>query len=148
MPCQYKGKIHLEGEDYCKIHARLNDNSQEECPICYERMRTDSGDDVCKLGCAHRFHTKCLRPWLERRQVSCPMCRRNIDERQVHAIAPNVPQLEPFGFLIMDNLNVIHTLEDAASFHAMRAVVEAQARAHYEPLNVTLYAPFRLTLRY
>ncbi|EXB58572.1 E3 ubiquitin-protein ligase RING1-like protein [Morus notabilis] len=44
----------------------------EECVICREEMR--EGRDVCGLPCQHKFHWRCVLPWLRRRNT-CPCCR-------------------------------------------------------------------------
>ncbi|XP_057968337.1 probable E3 ubiquitin-protein ligase RHY1A [Malania oleifera] len=48
---------------------------QEECAVCLERFRP--GDTLVHPPCAHRFHCKCLAPWLETNS-HCPCCRMEI----------------------------------------------------------------------
>ncbi|XP_050216763.1 probable E3 ubiquitin-protein ligase RHY1A [Mercurialis annua] len=48
---------------------------QDECTICLERFK--SGETLVHLPCAHKFHCKCLVPWLET-SVHCPCCRLEI----------------------------------------------------------------------
>ncbi|KAL2945149.1 E3 ubiquitin-protein ligase SGR9 amyloplastic [Bienertia sinuspersici] len=43
-----------------------------ECVICKEEMK--EGRDVCELPCEHKFHWKCVLPWLSKRNT-CPCCR-------------------------------------------------------------------------
>ncbi|KNA22040.1 hypothetical protein SOVF_037690 [Spinacia oleracea] len=43
-----------------------------ECVICKEEM--SQGRDVCELPCQHKFHWKCVLPWLSKRNT-CPCCR-------------------------------------------------------------------------
>ncbi|CAI9754720.1 unnamed protein product [Fraxinus pennsylvanica] len=45
---------------------------QEECAVCLEHFM--AGDTLMQLPCAHRFHSKCLVPWLES-NAHCPCCR-------------------------------------------------------------------------
>ncbi|XP_065851313.1 probable E3 ubiquitin-protein ligase RHY1A [Euphorbia lathyris] len=54
--------------------AKLNwkASEQEECSICLERFKTD--DTLVHLPCAHKFHCKCLIPWLQN-NAHCPCCR-------------------------------------------------------------------------
>ncbi|KAJ0030163.1 hypothetical protein Pint_14708 [Pistacia integerrima] len=47
-------------------------SEQEECAICLERFKT--GETLVHLPCAHRFHGRCLVPWLEA-NAHCPCCR-------------------------------------------------------------------------
>ncbi|XP_074281228.1 uncharacterized protein LOC141606112 [Silene latifolia] len=48
---------------------------QEECTICLDEFKV--GDNLVNLGCAHRFHSKCLVPWVET-NAHCPCCRMSI----------------------------------------------------------------------
>ncbi|KAL2482747.1 RING/U-box superfamily protein [Forsythia ovata] len=48
---------------------------QEECAVCLEHFM--AGDTLMQLPCAHRFHSKCLVPWLEN-NAQCPCCRLEI----------------------------------------------------------------------
>jgi hypothetical protein len=46
---------------------------QQDCAICLECVgATDATTTVCE----HKFHTKCLTPWL-REHDTCPTCRRS-----------------------------------------------------------------------
>ena len=49
-----------------------------QCAICCEAF--DDEDEVTELKCdkRHIFHTKCLKPWLEK-ELSCPICRAKIE---------------------------------------------------------------------
>ncbi|KAJ4709677.1 RING/U-box superfamily protein [Melia azedarach] len=48
---------------------------QEECAICLDRFKI--GETLLHLPCAHRFHARCLVPWLEN-NAHCPCCRMEI----------------------------------------------------------------------
>ncbi|OVA12900.1 zinc finger protein [Macleaya cordata] len=50
-------------------------SNQEECAVCLERF--ESGEPLVNLPCAHRFHSRCLVPWLET-NAHCPCCRLGI----------------------------------------------------------------------
>ncbi|KAI6679209.1 hypothetical protein NL676_033090 [Syzygium grande] len=45
---------------------------QEECAVCLDSFR--AGETLIHLPCAHRFHSRCLVPWLESHS-QCPCCR-------------------------------------------------------------------------
>lgn len=49
---------------------------QEECAICLERFKV--GATLVHLPCAHRFHARCLLPWLATNAHNCPCCRMQI----------------------------------------------------------------------
>ncbi|KAJ4836882.1 hypothetical protein Tsubulata_015781 [Turnera subulata] len=48
---------------------------QDECTICLEQF--NSGETLVHLPCAHRYHPRCLVPWLEN-NAHCPCCRMEI----------------------------------------------------------------------
>ncbi|KAF1001679.1 uncharacterized protein LOC141713617 [Apium graveolens] len=50
-------------------------SDQEECAVCLEHFK--SSEDLSFLPCAHRFHSKCLLPWLQE-NAHCPCCRNPI----------------------------------------------------------------------
>ena len=57
---------------------KLSAGSKEDrnqCGICLEDFHPDSV--LYDLGCSHRFHIDCLRPWFARSH-NCPMCRSNM----------------------------------------------------------------------
>lgn len=47
-------------------------SEQDECAVCLEQYKL--GDKLMHLPCAHRFHSRCLIPWLDKNQ-HCPCCR-------------------------------------------------------------------------
>ncbi|KAI4377305.1 hypothetical protein MLD38_014957 [Melastoma candidum] len=54
-----------------------NSTEQDECAVCIERFRI--GENLVNLRCEHKFHTRCLVPWLENNN-HCPCCRTDIVE--------------------------------------------------------------------
>ncbi|XP_020206833.1 probable E3 ubiquitin-protein ligase RHY1A isoform X2 [Cajanus cajan] len=50
-------------------------SEQEDCAVCLESFRV--GETLIHLPCAHRFHDRCLKPWLKNNS-HCPCCRTNI----------------------------------------------------------------------
>ncbi|CAI0388676.1 unnamed protein product [Linum tenue] len=58
-----------------KAAATKTAAEQEECTICLDLFR--AGDHLVHLPCAHRFHSKCLLPWLVT-NAHCPCCRMEI----------------------------------------------------------------------
>lgn len=45
-----------------------------ECPICLCELGSKCRKTV--TGCGHLFHSRCLRGWVRREPLTCPMCRR------------------------------------------------------------------------
>ncbi|KAK6248280.1 hypothetical protein QUC31_019845 [Theobroma cacao] len=58
---------------WAKLSWKASD--QEECAICLERFK--AGETLVHLPCAHRFHSRCLIPWVEN-NAHCPCCRMGI----------------------------------------------------------------------
>ncbi|XP_075098239.1 uncharacterized protein LOC142175422 [Nicotiana tabacum] len=54
---------------------RWKSSEQDECAICLDKFRMR--DNLMQLPCAHKFHSKCLVPWLESNS-HCPCCRMEI----------------------------------------------------------------------
>lgn len=50
-------------------------SEQEECAVCLDHFKV--GENLVNLPCAHRFHSKCLLPWLQT-NAHCPCCRITI----------------------------------------------------------------------
>ncbi|KAJ7942538.1 RING/U-box superfamily protein [Quillaja saponaria] len=50
-------------------------SEQDDCAVCLESFKV--GDTLMHLPCAHRFHLRCLEPWLEN-NAHCPCCRMGI----------------------------------------------------------------------
>lgn len=50
-------------------------SEQEDCAVCLESFKV--GETLVNLPCAHRFHERCLKPWLENNS-HCPCCRTTI----------------------------------------------------------------------
>ena len=61
-PCTYKAK--RDGK--CLVHWK----DVPDCPICYSNDGT-----MVKLACNHLFHEDCIKQWLERNNLTCPICR-------------------------------------------------------------------------
>ncbi|KAK4342897.1 hypothetical protein RND71_038713 [Anisodus tanguticus] len=50
----------------------LKDLMDETCPVCYEEFKDEN--EVITTYCSHAFHTRCLLPWLSKKNT-CPTCR-------------------------------------------------------------------------
>jgi hypothetical protein len=50
-------------------------SEQDECAVCLEQFK--AGETLAHLPCDHRFHVRCLVPWLEN-NAHCPCCRMGI----------------------------------------------------------------------
>ncbi|XP_015221936.2 E3 ubiquitin-protein ligase znrf3 [Lepisosteus oculatus] len=72
-----KGKGLREGS--CGTSDSLSSSSTSDCAICLEKYI--DGEELRVIPCAHRFHKKCVDPWLLQHHT-CPHCRHNIIEQK------------------------------------------------------------------
>lgn len=63
-----------------QIMARLHTTACKEefqCSICLNDVKEE--ETVAILSCRHKFHRKCMVPWIEtQRNPTCPLCRKPI----------------------------------------------------------------------
>nr|GEY13971.1 probable E3 ubiquitin-protein ligase RHY1A [Tanacetum cinerariifolium] len=64
-----------KGFNWCKMGMNWKSSDQYECVVCLEKFKI--GDKLTRLPCAHRFHFKCMVPWLKNRTI-CPCCRMSV----------------------------------------------------------------------
>ncbi|XP_031298836.2 E3 ubiquitin-protein ligase ZNRF3 [Camelus dromedarius] len=72
-----KSKGRREGS--CGALDTLSSSSTSDCAICLEKYI--DGEELRVIPCAHRFHRKCVDPWLLQHHT-CPHCRHNIIEQK------------------------------------------------------------------
>merc|ERR1712129_120503 len=70
-------KLHLLGELPREKYSPQQHPHLIECELCLEEYQ--EGDELLRLPCAHRFHSKCLEPWLQR-SYTCPLCQTDTFE--------------------------------------------------------------------
>ena len=70
-------KIVLSNEEFNNIKniKCLNDS---KCSICLEDIKKN--EEIKKLNCNHEFHIECLKEWLCRQNIKCPICRFDVRE--------------------------------------------------------------------
>jgi E3 ubiquitin-protein ligase RNF115/126 len=65
-----------------------------QCSICLDDF--DKGSEAKEMPCKHKFHIRCIVPWLELHS-SCPVCRYELppdDETKVNPVRPRTRTLE------------------------------------------------------
>ncbi|KAM5237665.1 E3 ubiquitin-protein ligase ZNRF3 [Ctenodactylus gundi] len=72
-----KNKGRREGS--CGALDTLSSSSTSDCAICLEKYI--DGEELRVIPCTHRFHRKCVDPWLLQHHT-CPHCRHNIIEQK------------------------------------------------------------------
>jgi hypothetical protein len=80
--CKYRGTWTWEGQRYCKVHLPV-----EECSICYEGITQRA---QVRLECSHRFHSRCIRKWVDSDHLTCPLCRTTLSEAALEKINPRL----------------------------------------------------------
>lgn len=73
QPCLAHGKFDGPGgAKLCGRHIRAFDGG--DCAVCLDPIATKVS---CKIlgKCGHAFHKRCIRQWLNRGVLSCPVCR-------------------------------------------------------------------------
>ncbi|KAM4709701.1 E3 ubiquitin-protein ligase ZNRF3 isoform 2-T2 [Discoglossus pictus] len=78
-----KGKVSREGS--CGALDTLSSSSTSDCAICLEKYI--DGEELRVIPCTHRFHKRCVDPWLLQNHT-CPHCRHNIIEQKKGSHGP------------------------------------------------------------
>lgn len=76
---KFKAKGKVVRESSCGASDSLSSSSTSDCAICLEKYM--DGEELRVIPCAHRFHKKCVDPWLLQHHT-CPHCRHNIIEQK------------------------------------------------------------------
>ncbi|XP_053725574.1 E3 ubiquitin-protein ligase znrf3 isoform X2 [Synchiropus splendidus] len=76
---KFKAKGKGLRESSCGTSDSLSSSSTSDCAICLEKYI--DGEELRVIPCAHRFHKKCVDPWLLQHHT-CPHCRHNIIEQK------------------------------------------------------------------
>jgi hypothetical protein len=85
----------VRGKQTRRLHARSIDQiyanleKTNECAICHDPMAKNEA--ITKLGCTHRYHSKCLEHSLRSGHANCALCRRAIPNNPyAHLAVPNI----------------------------------------------------------
>ncbi|XP_023668118.2 E3 ubiquitin-protein ligase znrf3 isoform X2 [Paramormyrops kingsleyae] len=76
---KFKAKSKGARESSCGASDSLSSSSTSDCAICLEKYI--DGEELRVIPCTHRFHKKCVDPWLLQHHT-CPHCRHNIIEQK------------------------------------------------------------------
>ncbi|XP_069792261.1 E3 ubiquitin-protein ligase znrf3 [Narcine bancroftii] len=82
---KFKSKSKVPRESNCSTSDTLSSTSTADCAICLEKYV--DGEELRVIPCTHRFHKKCVDPWLLQHHT-CPHCRHNIIERKKESSGP------------------------------------------------------------
>lgn len=73
VPTKKLTKQELDSLPTLRFKNQISDNDTS-CSICFENYDTKS--NLCALPCKHKFHSKCIKEWLNVDRT-CPICRRD-----------------------------------------------------------------------
>lgn len=80
---EYKIKKYIEKFNYEYIYEidkneidKNEINKNKTIEDIYENKNISN--DICIISCLHIFHKKCLLEWYEKKNYSCPLCRKNL----------------------------------------------------------------------
>uniref|UniRef100_A0A4W5RDX4 RING-type E3 ubiquitin transferase n=1 Tax=Hucho hucho TaxID=62062 RepID=A0A4W5RDX4_9TELE len=76
---KFKAKVKGQRESSYGASDSLSSSSTSDCAICLEKYI--EGEELRVIPCSHRFHKKCVDPWLLQHHT-CPHCRHNIIEQK------------------------------------------------------------------
>jgi len=99
------------------------------CIICREEMQSAK-----KLNCGHIFHVRCLQSWL-RRQLSCPVCRANVEVSTRGSNTRN----EAVSVLRNYLVHATHFISEA--FTSIRRMLQGELRFRHAHLYRPAYQP-------
>lgn len=60
----------------CVLDVKIEQNKDNECPICYQLLENQVG----QLCCGHYFHFSCIKEWINFEGKNCPICRKAIKD--------------------------------------------------------------------
>ena len=104
-----------------------------ECPVCYESV----GARSTTLGCGHEFCDSCVFQWYEQAegQASCPMCRSDVQYRDVHRAKVNCNRGAADKHLaaMTDRyIEELHTLFSNLAFNPFNPIIYMQLLSQFQ----------------
>lgn len=75
-------KVTLSNEQFNKLQrVPIDKCDNQTCHVCMEEFdQKESKSDAIKLSCSHIFHQHCIKRWLCKEKVTCPVCRADVRE--------------------------------------------------------------------
>uniref|UniRef100_A0A8D2IRU0 E3 ubiquitin-protein ligase ZNRF3 n=1 Tax=Varanus komodoensis TaxID=61221 RepID=A0A8D2IRU0_VARKO len=87
---KFKSKLKSSCEGSCSALDTLGSSSTSDCAICLEKYI--DGEELRVIPCTHRFHRRCVDPWLLQHHT-CPHCRHNIIEQKKGALSQGCEEM-------------------------------------------------------
>ena len=77
----YKKVLSEKGSLQIKKLKFTEDMTNNKCPILLEKFKKD--EEVSVLPCEHVFNTEAITEWLTTTQANCPVCRFELDSKEI-----------------------------------------------------------------
>ena len=71
-----KNKLSINKQEQFAINKIINNNNNETCIICFEKINFQ---DRHFLHCGHCYHCNCINTWIDLGKYECPICKQDID---------------------------------------------------------------------
>ena len=85
---RYKKVLSEKGSSQIKKMQFTEDMKNNKCPILLEKFEMD--EEVSVLPCEHVFNTEAINEWLKTEQAKCPVCRFELDSKEVKIKLPAI----------------------------------------------------------
>jgi hypothetical protein len=118
--------------------VKFNDSfEQKECPITM--VEFEEGEIISELPCKHVFNTKAINRWLKEENYKCPVCRYEMDSKEVKKYDISYNDLsfnnftQPLDELSGNRINTVLPNLDGNNFeNIIIGMLQNQIRRNYQ----------------
>jgi hypothetical protein len=89
-----QAKYNLSKKRKTKKYKKSRKKPKQTCVFCLENVKRKKHHGYCSQK-KHKFHEKCIKPWIDRGETKCPTCRREL----------NIPYEDNNYWYLYDNLS-------------------------------------------
>ena len=91
---KYKNVISENGKSNIKIiKYKSSEQETKSCPIMF--VDFEEGEEVAQLPCGHIFNKDAIMQWLEEESNKCPICRHELDSKEIEIEKPQTNRAIP-----------------------------------------------------
>ena len=75
-------RVTLSENEFNRLESKkaTGNETSKECNICMDNYKKE--EDITILPCEHIFHKNCIKDWLCKEKVTCPVCRFDTREKR------------------------------------------------------------------